>query len=246
MRSVLLRAVENSLSTWINQKESEGNHLNEDFELSRSNNSQLSDDSIAPKRAKQYPDRATSEYDELSKSESTEANYKTVMSFPNLERYLDSVGLRIYLEEIVSYISGYTANQIKTWTVDDVKSWILSVKFLGDKAVQYADAFATECIDGECLMELADQDWSDLNLDERSFTLLKACRDGWRGVWGSPVMSLRTSTDDPELPHQYSSSEKLAVESYNSFELEETSDTNRSSNTFYGQLVVLGYKVIHK
>ena len=159
------------------------------------------------------------------------------MTFPILAQYLESLQLSAHLEEVTLNFTGNLEKGIKSWTVQEVRDWIMGLNFLGDKASTYADLFAKEYIDGECFMELSDREWGELPIDRTSMLLLKACRDGWKVGWGVPVPistpTMEVSTDALGFPLDL---------------LEKLREADRAAaeegrGAVYGQLVVLGYKV---
>lgn len=59
-----------------------------------------------------------------------------------------------------------------------VKEWAKKISFLGESI---ADKLESECIDGDCFMELRDKHWIErFGLDYTTFYLLDTILQGWK------------------------------------------------------------------
>lgn len=165
----------------------------------------------------------------------------STVTFPTLARYLDSMSLSGFLEEVIFHFTEHSTNEVKGWNVKELQEWISKVSFLQPNATIYSNAFAAEFIDGECFLELSDKEWTELCIDSTSAILLKAVRDGWRTGWGQKIIIPAgaaagiLSGIPPDVPHcspkildQLAEADLIA--------------TTTGQGAIYGQLVIIGYK----
>jgi hypothetical protein len=263
MRSVFFRAVETSLGGWLSPNS--GCNISH----SKSNNLEHTSPIRSDMGSIHFAEKnfSTANYDEED-----DIVQHTVITYPLLSTYLDSLGLTCYLEEISLILSEDLRNGIKDWSVERLQIWMSSLKFLGANATYYSDIIATELIDGECFLELTDKEWNELGFDSLSRTLLLVLRDGCNGtnIWGVPIrvpknnnLNNNKNQHIPGNPNQYD----LLLDNINTNTSYKTSNNNNTINhkynkeiinklqyadklaletgqgSIYGQIVVLGYKV---
>lgn len=76
--------------------------------------------------------------------------------------YLCINGLEDYSNEIVANIFSFNYNQVHdTWRTDDVYHWISQLQFLHDSRWHLAERISIECIDGQCLFLMKENDWRE-------------------------------------------------------------------------------------
>ena len=76
------------------------------------------------------------------------------------------------------FVNGNRFKGIEGWTVSMVKEWAKKVSFLGESV---ANKLESECIDGDCFMELRDKHWIErFGLDYTTFYLLDTIYQGWK------------------------------------------------------------------
>ena len=88
----------------------------------------------------------------------------------DLEEYMDEVVYNVFGDEFKGVRE---RNELNTWTVEEVGRWIGTLQFLGTRRDLIASRVRDECITGQVMRELTQQQWiSRISLDFREYKLI--------------------------------------------------------------------------
>jgi len=116
----------------------------------------------------------------------------------DLEEHLDEIVHNIWSD---NFAEVFAARGISHWKVQDVKRWVLSLKFLGEiNGQKIAQRLEEECIDGVVLPHIYEYGWSErLGFDYKTFYLLDLIFQGW--ALGDRSFKLPIATNTAAAPH---------------------------------------------
>ncbi len=134
----------------------------------------------------------------------------------DIMRHTRTSEFRSRIEREQSHIDSLNHDQLRYWIINNSK--------LPD-AISIANKLFDQCIDGKLLVDMTENDFSQLGLNFRSRNLLRSISNSQNEV---------CKTIETKSP-------KVRLNASKSFFSHEKSDTE--SDEYYGHLIVLGYRV---